>query len=178
MNVMNEMNKIKKGLGLLGIAGLCLLVLNVIFSLTYTCPEKQKLNDFEATLKSKALLLKSFEEGEGRNTPERVLSDIETFKNKYLKKKDLNSITKDLIKTANRNSLKVEKSDYSGKPQIEEGVKKYKITFPVKGKYSNVKKFLSQIQNKDYMVIVDNFDLKKDKNRKIDVNLTLSVYLI
>lgn len=106
------------------------------------------------------------------------LVDLAAWKQKLPVKKDFPRIVGELLALSQRDSLATGGISYTPAPISAEGLLSYTINFGVAGKYSNVKKFISDVANLRDMVVIENISLNASgmTAEYVDVKVTLTAY--
>lgn len=103
------------------------------------------------------------------------VKDLVEWQSRVMVKKDFAPFLSRLFALASRNSLQLAGITY--KPALEKGkpLTSYAIGFSVKGKYGEVKSFLSELLSMREMVVVDGIALNSTKSTEEQVELKIQM---
>lgn len=110
----------------------------------------------------------------------RANREVEGFKKKLVDSKGLTLVLNDVFKAARRNGLTITSADYNPVTIKATDISRYFFSFPVEGRYRQVKKFIYDIENSKHMLVVESITMSSSKKARgrIGVDIELSAYFI
>lgn len=105
--------------------------------------------------------------------------DIDKFFDMLSAYQDYPGMINDLFEMAYSFDLSVDNSKYKYTTFKEGALTKVEINFPVEGKYFNVKKFIHELQNSEWFIVIEDLSLVKKngkKSKELSLDLKLAAY--
>ncbi|MBI5561017.1 MAG: type 4a pilus biogenesis protein PilO [Deltaproteobacteria bacterium] len=148
-----------------------ILAINGVITVAVTARQKEEIRLLEekvASLSRRAALK--------TNIPE----DIGTFEKRLPDSKGLTKVIGDVFSAAKKNGLAVPAGDYSPETSSEAGFSRYTVSFPVEGRYPEIKKFIYDLETLKHPVVIEEIAFSRSKKSEgtIELRLRLSVYFI
>lgn len=114
-----------------------------------------------------------------------IKADIAKFKDMLPKKTEMTKIIRELDNLARGSSLAIHDISYESKKMRgsnpEDGadsISPISFSFPIEGKYSNVKSFIYKLENSKRFITIDDLSLDKASGKEdIRLKIKMSVYL-
>lgn len=166
-----------KGLFVTG-AGIVLIAiaLNAFFSLTVLKKQGAEIAQSE---------LSAHESRQGQDRGRgfdyaRTKEDVEKFKKRLPGEKKLTRVIGDILSAAKKNGLVILTGDYGAETSREIDISKYTITFPVEGRYPQIKKFIYDVEALRYSLAIEDLTLTSSKalDGSIGLKIRVSVYFL
>ena len=159
-------------------AGIVFFVIaaNVIFSLTVLQRQVSEIAQLERSVSE---LRHGPGAGRSAGYPQ-VKVDVETFKKRLPNEKRMTRVVGDILSAAKRNGLVVPTGDYGAETSRETGISQYTITFPVEGRYPQIKKFIYEVETLKYSLAIEDITLTSSKalDGNIGLKIRVSVYFL
>ncbi|MBI5562353.1 MAG: type 4a pilus biogenesis protein PilO [Deltaproteobacteria bacterium] len=116
-----------------------------------------------------------------KNSPaarEGLAEEIGRFKEGLPEEKRLVRVIGEVLRTAKDNDLRVPEGDYSPATAKEADIGKYTLTFPVEGRYEQIKRFIHGVETLRYPFVIEEITLAGSKSGPgvIALKIKLSVY--
>ncbi len=111
----------------------------------------------------------------------RGVQEVEAFKKERLiSGSDLTEVLDEVFKAARKNGLKIRSADYNPITIKDTDISRYVFSFPVQGRYGQIKKFIYEIENSKHMLTVESITMHSSKKAvgRLGVDIVLSVYFI
>lgn len=91
---------------------------------------------------------------------------------------DLTSILDEIFKSATKSGLDVPSADYNPEAFKDSSMSRYAFTFPVEGRYRDIKKFLYDLESSRRPLVIEELSLASGKTNegKIRLRIRMSVY--
>ena len=169
----------------LGIPVLVALVANLLILTIFTLPQEGWLKKLENKAKA---LEQRVEQGEEELTQRREAEkrfnelhrQVESFYSDILRHKEegLVDVLAEVEDLANKFQVKKENIQYHHETIDEDKVILFEITFPLRGGYANLRRFINQIENSKHFLIIDRVELSnpEEKGDNLKLNIKLSTY--
>ncbi len=90
--------------------------------------------------------------------------------------KDIPLLVKELVQMARRRNLTVAAIDSDFPRNESGGLAMLSFSFPVKGRYSNIKRFIYKVETSDRLIGIRNLQLESDKGR-VKLQMKLMTYV-
>lgn len=105
-------------------------------------------------------------------------ADIAKFREMLSNKADMTKIIRELNSLARGASLAIHDISYQSKKAGEEGIAPVSFSFPVEGRYSNIKNFIYKLESSKRLITIDDMSLEKASGKEdIRLKIKVSVYL-
>lgn len=149
-----------------------IIIGNIAFSAFFIAGQEEKI----ASLEDRAALLKAAVSGRGDSSWVKKARMVE-FMSGVPTQNELAAVLRQVFDAARDNNLKVPEGDYSAEPAKDGRLSKYTFTLPVEGKYSDVKRFIYELETSDMPIAIDELTLTKGKeeSRQLSLNIRISV---
>lgn len=149
---------------------------NAIFSLTVLKKQGMEIAQLERSASESR-----HGQGGGRGIDHaQIKEDVETFKKRLPGEKKLTRIIGDILSAAKKNGLVILTGDYGAETSRETEISKYTITFPVEGRYPQIKKFIYDVETLRYSLAIEDIALTSSKalDGNIGLKIRVSVYFL
>jgi len=104
--------------------------------------------------------------------------DITKFQDMLPRKTEMTKIIRELDNLARSSSLVIHDIAYESKKTREGNIFPISFSFPVEGKYSNVKNFIYKLESSKRLIAINDLNLEKASGKEdIRLNIKLTVYL-
>lgn len=104
--------------------------------------------------------------------------DITKFQDMLPRKTEMTKIIRELDNLARGSSLVIHDIAYESKKTREGNIFPISFSFPVEGKYSNVKNFIYKLESSKRLIAINDLNLEKASGKEdIRLNIKLTVYL-
>jgi len=111
-------------------------------------------------------------------TFQRLKADINKFNEMLPHGHEMTKIIRELDSLARGVSLSIRDVSYDSKKAAQSGIYPISISFPVEGKYANVKSFIYKLESSRRLLTIDDLSLEKASGREdIRLKIRVSVYL-
>ncbi len=148
-----------------------ILVINIIFSLTVIRGQDGEI----------ARLKGEFEHG-GRSRAGLPggMAGLEALRKSLPDKQGLTEVINEVFRAAKKSGLKIPAGDYGPETVKEAGVSRYSISFPVEGRYEQIKGFIFEVETLKHPVVVEEVMLSGSKTEEgvIGLKINISVYFL
>ena len=170
---------VKRPVGLATFLAVIVLLLNIGASLFVVAGQNRDIDFLEERLQA----LK------GEALPDKVdpsyaigmlLEDVATFKKRLPSADALSRVIDDVYVSARRNGLSIEKGIYTPKSVNEMEISRYSISFPVQGRYKDIKKFIYDLETLKHPLVLDEISLARSKGGRgiVELNIMVSTYFL
>jgi Tfp pilus assembly protein PilO len=161
---------------------LFLLIINFAIYITVIKEQTEELEKLKNEYFKKRNILAGKEKEGMKNNDNyyyHLVEESKKIREKFLHRKDFIKVIKEIFEIVEGNGFSLTKVNYQIKPVLKEKIYKYFISFSVNGKYSQLKKFIYQIENSPSFYSL-NYISMNNSNEKEEVflGLQLIVYLI
>lgn len=155
-------------------APLFIISANFIFALKVIKGQEASLSSFDEAEKS---LRKGhgFPATGNNGSLDDARKNIAVFKKRFTNQQGLTRVIDRVFDSARRNGLSISAGEYSPETIKETGVYKYSISFPVEGRYSQIKKFIYGIETMKYPVVIEGINLSGSKGAEGTINLKIRI---
>jgi Tfp pilus assembly protein PilO len=108
---------------------------------------------------------------------ESMKGDINIFLNSMPEKVTMSGIVREFHRQAKKSALSISSARYS--PPVREGkyLIRHDISFPVEGRYKNIRKFIYKLEKMPYLMTIDDPALTSRGDRIVSVTIRISLYL-
>lgn len=108
---------------------------------------------------------------------ESMRNDIDMFLTSMPEKVSMSGIVREFHSKAKKSALNISSARYS--PPLREGkyLIRHDISFPVSGRYKNIRKFVYNLEKMPYLMTVDDLVLSSKENQTVSVAIKISLYL-
>ena len=168
-----------------GAVALIVIVINLIFGATTLNERDRLVSSLELRSRElRALEHRGFSSSGAASLQEasaRASQEIETFKKERLVKgSQLTKVLDGVYKAARKNGLKIKSANYKPITIKDTEISRYFFSFPVEGRYNQVKKFIFDIESSKQMLLVESITMNSSQKSagRIGVDIELSVYFI
>ena len=157
-------------------------IFNVIFLLALVLPNnadvdvlKEEYSSFRKDRTSKRAELKMI--ADSGAALETMNGDIEAFLNSLPDKATMSAIVREFHRLAKKSALSISSAKYS--PPVKEGkyLIKNDISFPVSGRYKNIRRFIYKLEKMPYLMTIDDPALTSKGDLTVSVTIRISLYL-
>lgn len=164
---------IKKPVSLLIIIALFLILGNILFSIKAVGRQEREI----VSLEKRIVDLRRADRG---NPFQKAMSGVESFKKELPDRHKLTKIAEKIYNTAQKNGLKIAAGDYRPDIVKETDISRYTISFPVEGHYTQIKRFIYDIETLSYPIVIEELILTKNKTDEgiIGLNIKISTYFL
>lgn len=111
---------------------------------------------------------------------ERIEKNLQQFNELIPPLTDFSLFLGELFDWSHQAKLEIHQVNYRPEPDEETGYFRYGLSFSVKGKYHQVKKFIHLLENSDRILIIDKISLAGSLNDKktdsVDLRIVLTTY--
>jgi len=161
------------------------LVANLLILSIFTLPRERWLRKLESRATALGLRIeKGKEELAQRREKESRLKElrrqVESFYSEILRRKEegLVDILGEVEGLAKKFRVQKENINYHHEIIEEDKVILFEITFPLRGSYANLRRFINQIENSRYFLVIDRVELSnpEEKGDNLKLNIKLSTY--
>jgi Tfp pilus assembly protein PilO len=111
----------------------------------------------------------------------RASHEVGVFKKERLVKgSELTMVLDGVFKAARRSGLKITSADYNPVTIKDTNVSRYLFSFPVQGRYRQIRRFIYDIENSEHMLVVESITMSSSKKSvgRLGVEVELSIYFI
>lgn len=111
---------------------------------------------------------------------ERARSGVDAFKKGLPDEKRLTPVLEEVFLTAKKNGLKIPAGDYSPETLKDADISRYMISFPVEGRYSQIKKFIYDLENMKHQLAIEEISMasSKETDGTIGLKIKISAYYL
>lgn len=149
---------------------------NALFSLTVLKKQGSEIAQLERSARESR-----YGQGGGRGIDyAQIKEDVEVFKKRLPGEKKLTRVIGDILSAAKKNGLVIHAGDYGAETSRETGISKYTITFPVEGRYPQIKKFIYDVETLRYSLAIEDMALTSSKalDGSIGLKIRVAVYFL
>lgn len=161
------------------------MVANILILTIFTLPRERWLRKLDSKAAELGMRIESGKEelAQKRDNEKRLKElrrQMESFYSETLRQREVGlvDILGEVEKLARR--FKVEKQNIQYNHEIieEDKVILFEITFPLRGSYANLRRFVNQIENSKYFLIIDRVELSnpEETGDNLKLNIKLSTY--
>ena len=165
---------IEKGPALyLALFSLFVLALNVFAAVTVVNRQEEEIRRLEEELISLKYPVRA-------GSFDKTLGEINTFEERLPSGKEITKVLDEVFTIARKNGLDISTGDYSAQTVDEAEFSRYTISFPVEGRYGDIKKFIYGLETSRYPVIIEEITFSRSKKSKgtIELRIKLSTYFV
>ena len=156
--------------GLIAIA-----LVNSVFYYSLILPQKTKANTLFKEIEAKRSEVTVFKSPASFSN---LKGDIAKFKDMLPARREMTKIIRELDNLARGSSLVIHDISYESKKTMEGDIFPISFSFPVEGKYSNVKNFIYKLESSKRLIAINDLNLGKASGKEdIRLNIKLTVYL-
>jgi len=161
------------------------LVANLLILSIFTLPRERWVIRLESRATALGLRIEKGKEElaqrrERENRLKELRRQVESFYSEILRRKEegLVDILGEVEGLAKRFRVKKENINYHHEIIEEDKVVLFEITFPLRGSYANLRRFINQIENSRYFLVIDRVELSnpEEKGDNLKLNIKLSTY--
>ena len=156
--------------------------INIWFYYRVILPQKVKADNLFKEIEVKrveAIALKS------PSSFEEIKADISKFKHMLPRKTEMTKIIRELDNLAKGSSLVIHDISYESNKmrganpeEWADSISPISFSFPIEGKYSNVKNFIYKLESSKRLITIDNLSLEKASGKEdIRLKIRMSIYL-
>lgn len=111
---------------------------------------------------------------------ERARSGVDAFKKGLPDEKRLTPVLEEVFLTAKKNGLKIPAGDYSPEMVKDADISRYMISFPVEGRYPQIKKFIYDLENMKHQLAIEEISMasSKETDGTIGLKIKISAYYL
>lgn len=151
------------------------LVANAVYCRAVTGPMEARLASFEEKEARLRGVLRARAGGDGG-----AIEGVKSFKEKLPDYKGLTKVLGEVFTAAKKNGLKIPEGDYRPETVKDTDISRYTFSFPVEGRYSQIKKFIYDIETLDRMLVVEEVTLStgKAEDGTVALNIRMSAYYL
>lgn len=171
MTTLSSMNKVwrKAPFTIGAVIVLVVIAANVLFSWVILKKQGLEIAQLEESVRA---LSKGKGAKSGVNLAQ-LMEDVERFKKRLPQEKKLTRILGGIFSVAKKNGLVVPTGEYEALTSKETDISRYTITIPVEGRYSQIKKFIYDVETLRYPLAIE--DVTLTSSRALDGNIGLKV---
>ena len=158
------------------------LIFNVIFLLALVLPNYADVdtlkNDYSSLRKDRTSKVEELKVIAGSGAAlESMKDDIDMFLNSMPEKVAMSGIVREFHSQARKSALSISSARYS--PPVREGkyLIRHDISFPVEGRYKNIRKFIYNFEKMPYLMTIDDPVLSSKDDQIVSVTIRVSLYL-
>lgn len=161
------------------------MVANILILTIFTLPRERWLKKLDSKAAALGMRIeKGKQELAQRKENDKRLKEIrrqvENFYSKTLSQKEegLVDILGEVERLAKRFQVEKQNIQYNHEIIEEDKVILFEITFPLRGSYANLRRFINQIENSKYFLTIDRVELSnpEEKGDNLKLNIKLSTY--
>ncbi len=109
----------------------------------------------------------------------KLKGDIAKFKNMLTQRAGMTKIIRELDILAKDSSLSIHDISYESKKTEQGGIFPLSFSFPIEGKYSNIKNFIYKLESSRGLITIDDLSLEKASGKEdIRLKIRATVYLM
>jgi Tfp pilus assembly protein PilO len=171
----------RRGLRLLGLPGVVaigLLAMSPAFYFSSLVPAQEKLDQARNNAVSLQARMKRAARSPGmeQRTPTEQLA---AFYRVFPMEKDTPQWLEKLIVAAESRGLKLEQGEYTATPDRSGKLVRFQITMPVKGEYTQIRKFLAALPDEVPLMALEQvrFERQKIADAQVEAKIKLALYL-
>jgi len=162
-------------------AALTLFIANVIILFTAIHPGRRKVEDLNREYfvlrKEKTKINEDLKRKEAYSSKIAVLrKDMESFISELPHQKEMTSIIKKIHSLAGKEGLKIRTVKYSRIGIKDEKISASLISFPLTGRYRQVRKLIYNLEKMPYLMSIDGLDITSKKLKTVSLSLRVSIY--
>jgi Tfp pilus assembly protein PilO len=171
-----ESEWIKRPLWLFLAIVLVIIAGNAVFSITGIARQSDEILSMQERI---AVLKQGVKRPAAGQHLEGAISGVETFKARIPDHKGLTGVLNDIFRAARKNALQIPTGDYDPITVKETDISKYTIKFPVEGTYSQIKRFIYDIEVLPHILAVEEITFTSGKGEgTIALNIKVSTYFL
>lgn len=173
-----QISRWQKNLGLPGVAGVALLVLSLAgyFAVSMTEHAKQdQLTQDEVAERKRATRI-SLNPEEANRTPG---TQLQAFYGYFPARQKAPELIKSIYSAARAESLVLAQGEYKYSPAKAGGMGIYQVNFPVRGSYTQIRKFIIKVLNSVPSAALEEVSFRREEVGKADLEakIRFSIYL-
>ena len=108
---------------------------------------------------------------------EAAANDIESFVSGLPSRHQMTKIIGEFHRVAKKSGLAISSSSYSEQHKKESDLIEYRLSFPISGRYGQVRRFIYNLEKMPYLMSIDDIGLSSNKDKKVSLSLNISLYL-
>ncbi len=165
-----------KILGIPGMSGLALLVSALIFHLGFSLPAASRLANLTQQVAQAKADRGKHEVREDERTPEFALSK---FYSTFPREKEIPQLLGKIYSAARSESVQLERGEYKYIPEKSGKLAMYQISFPLKGEYVAIRKFVVDVLNALPSAALDDASFRREsvESQLLDAKIRFTIYL-
>jgi Tfp pilus assembly protein PilO len=167
-------NYMSGGRGLLVLLSLVLIVSNIVAAVTVIGPKQDAAFSLEERVKE-LRSMKSSERGSKVYVTGDTVKLLDEFKSRMLSSDELSNVVGDIYSIARQNGLSIDNASYAPTDVADTDMSRYTISFPIEGKYKDIKKFIYDIETLAGLIVIDEISLSRAGGRRSTVTLRMKV---
>ena len=144
---------------------------NILFTFWITASQKNKINMLETAIED----MRDNNKFAGFSPEQKANAEVAMFMRRLPDNGKLTSVLRDIIGSARKNGLNVQEGSYAPQTDMRGDISKYTINFPVEGRYSNIKKFIYDVETLRQILTIEDIALVKGSSEKGIVKLTIKI---
>lgn len=145
---------------------LCILAANALLTFTVINGQADEIR----LLEEKAF---SSRRGEPGGAAGKTIMDIETFEKRLPDDRGLIKVVDGVFSVARKNGLDIPAGDYSPSTVTRTGISRYTISFPVEGRYREIKKFIYDLETMPQAVVIEEIAFSRSRVKRGTIGLTI-----
>jgi hypothetical protein len=163
-------------LGVPGVIGITLLVFSLSYAVSALIPAKKELDGYRAQIARVKERGPRVATGQPENTPS---GQLRAFYNLLPPQPAATEWLDKIYAAANREKVVLVRGEYALALDQDVGVARYKIIFPVKGSYSEIRGFIASALDAVPTLALDdvNFERQKISEGQVDAKIRMTLYL-
>lgn len=158
--------------GLIAIA-----LVNIGFYYGVILPQKVKADNLFKEIEARRMEAMAFKSTAPSSFAE-TKADIEKFKSMLPRKTEMTKIIREIDGLAKGASLSIHDISYESGKGEKDGISQASFSFPVEGKYGDIKNFIYRLESSKRLITIDDLSLEKASGKEdIRLKIKLTVYL-
>ncbi len=170
---------------LIAVAAAVVIIFNIGFGMTTQKERSRQLSSLESRSRElRALEHKGLSSSGAvslQTASARAVQEVEAFKKERLVSgSDLTEVLDEVFKAARKNGLKIRSADYKPATIEDTDISSYVFSFPVQGRYGQIKKFIYDIESSKHMLTVESITMQSSEKAagRLGLDIVLSIYFI
>ncbi|MBE9503472.1 MAG: type 4a pilus biogenesis protein PilO [Proteobacteria bacterium] len=162
-------------------AAIILLIINLFFSYAYLRPEWKKAEElsreyFSLRKEKSGVRAELKRQQDYASLIKTMESDISSFVGELPAEREMTRIIKEMHALARKSGVTIKAAKYTPSIGKNKDLLHYTIVAPVSGSYSQVRKFIYNIEKVPYLMNIEDLGLTSGKENAVSLSLKISVY--
>jgi Tfp pilus assembly protein PilO len=109
-----------------------------------------------------------------------IRTGVEIYRRRFSDYRELTIVLEDVFKVAKRNGFRIPVGNYSTEKLKRTDMSKYTFSFPLEGRYPQIRKFIYDVESLQYPLVIEALTLTSSKvaEGKIRLEVVMSTYYL